>query len=173
MIKREELFRIGQFVKPHGIKGEIGLMTDGDVFEESENPYIVCEIDGIFVPFFIEGYRYKTDKILLVKLENVDSEEAVRLFTNRTVYYPEAVVANNGAVSGITWDNFLGYTVFDPVYGRLGEITDVDESTINTLLQIDYKDKELLIPAADELIISADHINKSLNISIPDGLLDL
>ena len=31
MIKSDEVFKIGQFAKPHGIKGEITLMTDCDV----------------------------------------------------------------------------------------------------------------------------------------------
>ncbi|MDR1880401.1 MAG: ribosome maturation factor RimM [Tannerellaceae bacterium] len=173
MIKREELFRIGQFVKPHGIKGEIGLMTDGNIVEESANPYLICEMDGLFVPFFIESYRYKTDRILLVKLENVDSEEAARLFTNRAAYYPSSAVDGDRAVGGMTWDEMIGYTVFDPVFGRLGEITDVDESTMNTLLRVDYKGKELLVPAADELIVSADHTHKTLHVSLPGGLLEL
>ena len=71
MIKKEEVFKIGQFGKPHGIKGEIALVTNSDVLDNSEDPYIICEIDGILVPFFIEEYRYKTDTVILVKLKNV------------------------------------------------------------------------------------------------------
>lgn len=56
---------------------------------------------------------------------------------------------------------------------KLAEITDVDESTINVLLQIDHNGEELLLPAAEELILSADHENKTLAVSIPEGLLDL
>ena len=54
MIKKEDVFKIGQFAKPHGIKGEIALVTNSDVFDDSDDPYIVCEMDGILVPFFIE-----------------------------------------------------------------------------------------------------------------------
>lgn len=46
-----------------------------------------------------------------------------------------------------------------------------DESTINVLLQIDHNGEELLLPAAEELILSADHENKTLAVSIPEGLL--
>ena len=65
MIKKEDVFKIGQFAKPHGIKGEIALVTNSDVFDDSDDPYIICEMDGILVPFFIEEYRYKTDTCLL------------------------------------------------------------------------------------------------------------
>lgn len=173
MIKKEDVFKIGQFAKPHGIKGEIALITNSDVFDESDDPYIVCEIDGILVPFFIEEYRYKTDTTVLLKLENVDSEADVREFVNREVFYPLDAVEGDDLVGDMTWDSFIGYTVTDEKQGDLGTITDVDESTINVLLQIDYKGEELLLPAVEELITDVDHQKKHLTVAVPDGLLDL
>ena len=54
MIKRDELIKIGVFNKPHGVQGELAFTFTDDIFDRSECPYVVCEIDGIFVPFFIE-----------------------------------------------------------------------------------------------------------------------
>lgn len=173
MIKKEEVFKIGQFAKPHGIKGEIALVTNSDVFDDSDEPYVICEMDGILVPFFIEEYRYKSDSVILVKLKNVDDEKAAREFVNREVYYSLDEVDEDDLVGDMTWDSFIGYLVEDEVLGEIGEIMNVDESTINVLLQIDYKGEELLLPAAEELILSADHDNKRLVVSIPEGLLDL
>ncbi|MBO5226036.1 MAG: 16S rRNA processing protein RimM [Parabacteroides sp.] len=173
MIKKEEVFKIGQFGKPHGIKGEIALVTNSDVLDNSEDPYIICEIDGILVPFFIEEYRYKTDTVILVKLKNVDDEKAAREFSNREVFYSLDEVDEEDLVGEMTWDSFIGYQVIDEVQGKIGEITDVDESTINVLLQIDREGEEVLLPAVEELILSADHENKRLIVSLPEGLLDL
>ena len=47
--------------------------------------------------------------------------------------------------------------VIDERHGELGKITDVDETTINVLLQIDHHGNELLLPAVEELITAADH----------------
>lgn len=172
MIKKEDVFKIGLFTKPHGIKGEIGLMTSSDVFDDSEDLYIVCDMDGILVPFFVEDYRYKTDNVILLKLKNVDDEQAAREFSNREVFYPLDKMEDD-LIGDIIWDSFIGYQVVDEAIGELGAITDVDESTINVLLQIDHKGKEILLPAAEELILSADHENKTLTVSVPEGLLDL
>ena len=149
MIREEEVFKIGQFAKPHGIKGELSLVTNSDVLEDAEDPYIVCEMDGILVPFFVEDFRYKTDTVVLVKLDEED------------------------LVGDMTWDSFIGYTVTDVQKGYLGEITDVDETTINVLLRVDHKGEELLIPAVEELITEADHEARSLTVSLPEGLIDL
>lgn len=173
MIKKEEVFKIGQFAKPHGIKGEISLVTNCDLFGDVEDPCVICEIDGILVPFFIEEYRYKTDTVMLVKLENVDDEKVAREFTNREVFFLLDAVDADDLVGDMSWDSFIGYTVADQKHGELGMITDVDETTINVLLQIDHNGEEILLPAAEELILSADHENKILQVSIPEGLLDL
>ena len=54
MIKKDEVFKIGIFNKPHGVKGEISFTFTDDIFDRVECEYLVCLLDGIFVPFFIE-----------------------------------------------------------------------------------------------------------------------
>lgn len=161
------------FAKPHGIKGEISLVTNSDVFDDAEDPCVICEIDGILVPFFVEEYRYKTDTVILLKLENVNNERAAREFTNREAFFLLDAVNKDDLIGDMTWDNFIGYTVINEHHGELGKITNVDETTINVLLQIDHNGEELLLPAAEELITSVDHDNKTLQVSVPEGLLDL
>lgn len=161
------------FAKPHGIKGEISLVTNSDVFDDAEDPCVICEMDGILVPFFVEEYRYKTDTVILLKLENVNDEKAAREFSNREAFFLLDAVDEEDLVGDMTWDSFIGYTVIDVHHGELGKITDVDETTINVLLQIDHNGEELLLPAAEELITSADHDKKTLQVCLPEGLLDL
>lgn len=173
MIKKEEVFKIGRFAKPHGVKGEISLITTSDLFEESDEPYIVCDIDGILVPFFIEEYRYKSDTVTLVKLEYVNTEEGAREFVGRDVYYPLEGMETEDLVGDMTWDSFVNYAVTDEVHGFLGKIIQVDDSTLNVLLHIDNQGQELLFPAAEELIVAVDHPGKQMTVLLPEGLLDL
>lgn len=173
MIKKEDVFKIGQFAKPHGVKGEIALITDYDLFDDSGDDYIVCDMDGILVPFFIEDYRYKSDTVVLVKLENVDDEVTAREFSGRQVYYPLSKVEPEEVTEGGSWNSLIGFEVVDKQHGLLGIVTDVDDSTINVLLKISSEEKELLLPAVDELILTVDVKGKRLDVSVPDGLLDI
>ncbi|MDR2117990.1 MAG: ribosome maturation factor RimM [Tannerellaceae bacterium] len=174
MINKEDVVRIGYFTKPHGIKGEIGLVTTYDIFDCQDDPFLICEMEGILVPFFIEEYRSKTDTVFLVKLETVDSDEAVREFSHREVYYPLRNMKEELQRTIPTgWAALTGYTVADSVYGVLGEITAIDQSTANTLFRIDRQGKEVLIPCVDEWIIAVDHREKRLEVSLPPGLLEL
>ncbi|MDR3143006.1 MAG: ribosome maturation factor RimM [Tannerellaceae bacterium] len=173
MIKKEDIVPVGHFAKLHGIKGDINLILSADVsFDEWDEPYIICETDGILVPFYLEEYRYKSDTTLFVKLENVDSDEAAREYTNREVFCPPGVVRNHDDDS-FAWSHFIGYKVVDTAHGLLGEIINIDESTLNILFVINHKENELLIPATGELILSADHGGRQLTVELPDGLLDL
>lgn len=174
MIKKEDLVKIGRFAKPHGVKGEIALVTSFDFFDEmEEEPYVVCELEGIFVPFFVEEYRYKTDTTMLLKLENLNSDEAVKPFTNCEVYIPLEKVEDAGVDSGISWDHFVGYQVHDKERGYLGVVEDVDDSTLNVLFKVAYQSKELLIPVVEDFIVGMDHDEKKLFLSVPHGLFDL
>ena len=177
MINPEDVFKIGQFAKPHGIKGEITLLIDYDVSdmwdEPEEEPFIICDMDGILVPFFIEDYRYKGSTSLLIKLEDVNTEADAREFSNRAVYYPLDKVNPEELTGEITWDNFIGFTVIDKNKGEIGEITHVDDTTLNVLLQIDHNGQDILLPAAEELIKEVDYEKRMLFVSMPEGLLDL
>ena len=89
MIKREDVYKIGVFNKPHGIHGELSFTFTDDIFDRVEAEYLICLLDGIFVPFFLEEYRFRSDSTALVKLEGVDTAERARMFTNCLLYtYP-------------------------------------------------------------------------------------
>ncbi|MDR1407395.1 MAG: ribosome maturation factor RimM [Tannerella sp.] len=174
MIRKEDLFQVGQFSKPHGVRGELTLLTDCDVTNQIRSPYLVCEINGIPVPFFTEHYRPKGRASVLVKLENVDDETAARRFAGLAVYYP--LSARDGCAdgrAGLDAHYLTGYVIEAQGFGELGVITEVDETTLNTLLHVDYQGRELLIPAADEWICTVDRAKKRLTMSLPEGLMNL
>jgi 16S rRNA processing protein RimM len=172
MIRKEETVQIGYFARPHGIKGELSLVTDYDLFEDEKDPYVICEMDGILVPFFVESFRYKSNAVILVKLEDVDSEITAKKFVNQQVFYPVNRLKEPSA-DDLTWKRFTGYMLSDKEQGELGIITYVDETTMNTLFTVDYRGKELLTPVASELIVSIDHAGRKIVLALPDGILGL
>ena len=173
MIRRDEVYKIGRIVKPHGLKGEVSFSFSDDIFDRTDSEYLICDMDGILVPFFLEDYRYKTQSSMLLKLEGVDTEEAAREFTNRDVFYPLELMDEDELLGDVTWDNFIGFTVIDEKAGELGKIVDVDETTVNVLLQIEYQGKDLLLPAAEDLVKHVDFDKRELLMALPEGLLDL
>ena len=174
MIKREEVYKIGTFHKPHGLGGELLLTFSDDVFERTACEYIICLIDGILVPFFIEDIRYHSDFSAFVKLEGVDSVEQAQVFAGIDVYFPTKYMEVEKGI--LSWDSFVDFDVTDVCTQKvLGKIQAVDESTVNVLFVVGVygSGEELLIPACEEFIEEIDCKAKKVFMKLPDGLLSL
>ena len=173
MIKKEEVYKIGLFNNPHGIHGELQFTFTDDIFDRVDCDYLICLLDGIFVPFFIEEYRFRSDSTALVKLEGIDTAERARMFTNVEVYFPvkHAEEAEDGELS---WNFFVGFRMEDVRHGELGEVVEVDTTTVNTLFVVEQEDgEELLIPAQEEFIVEINQEKKLITVELPEGLLNL
>lgn len=172
MIRREELIKIGRFNKPHGVRGELSFTFTDDIFDRCDCPYLICEVEGIFVPFFVEEYRFRSDTSVLMKLEDVDTEEEARQFILTDVYFPKSYM-NDAAGFEAPGDYFIGYRVVDREAGELGLVTGVDDTTENVLFVVEQEGRELLIPVTDDFILSVDEKNRTISMALPDGLLQL
>ena len=164
---------IGLFNKPHGIHGELQFTFTDDIFDRVDCDYLICLLDGIFVPFFIEEYRFRSDSTALVKLEGIETAERARMFTNVEVYFPvkHAEEAEDGELS---WNFFVGFRMEDVRHGELGEVVEVDTATVNTLFVVEQEDgEELLIPAQEEFIVEINQEKKLITVELPEGLLNL
>jgi 16S rRNA processing protein RimM len=173
MIKREDLVKIGQFKKPHGVKGEITFTFTDDSFEDSECPFFICEIDGIFVPFRIVDYRFTSGATGMVHLKNLNSDNKVRFLSNKEIYFPKKYLVTKALDDSYTWNYFVGFTLIDEHNGKIGKIADIDESTLNTLFVVETDAGEILVPAVEEIITSVDESTRNLYVKLPEGLLEL
>ncbi|MBO7109715.1 MAG: 16S rRNA processing protein RimM [Prevotella sp.] len=169
MIKEEDVFKIGRLGKPHGVKGEVTMQVDDDVFDRVDADFLVLWVDGILVPFFIEEYRFKTDTTALIKFEDVDTVEGARELTNSDVFFPRNL-ADNGD-EDYTWSFFMGFELADADSGNIvGRIASVDDSTANVLFCLE---DGRLIPAIDDLVANIDVKGHRITMRLPDGLLGL
>ena len=152
--------------------GELLFTFDDDIFDQVEADYIVCLMDGILVPFFFESYRFRSDSTALIKLEGIDTEQQARRMTNIEVYFPKEH-ADKLDDDELTWSYFVGFLIKDINKGEIGKVTDVDDSTINTLFVVDHNGSEVLIPAQEDFIVDLDRDNRVIVMNLPEGLLDL
>ena len=169
MIKQEEVYRIGRLGKAHGVKGEVSLQFDDDIFDRVDADYLVLEVDGILVPFFIEEYRFRSDTVALVKFEDVDTQQRAAELTGCDVYFPRDLADEDQENMSL---NFLvGFSIMEAGSGkRLGTIAAIDDTTANILFELE---DGRLIPANDDLIHNIDTENKVIKMDIPEGLLEL
>lgn len=173
MIKAEEVYRIGRIGKPHGVHGELQMQFDDDIFDRADADYVVLDIDGILVPFFIEEYRFRSDSVVLMKFEDIDTQEQARELVGCSVFFPRALAETTDEAPSMA--QIVGFRVRDFQRNEIiGTITGVDDSTINTLFELRLTDgRDVLIPASPDFIKGVMAADQEFIMDLPDGLLDL
>lgn len=180
MIAEADITSAGVFTKTHGLKGELHALLDIDAEFFEEHPCFIIDVDGIYVPFFAESVRAKGHQATLIKPEGINTEEEAKLFPGKTVYVLKRELADferqdadSGEEGGYA-DDFIGFTLLGEQGETLGEITALETSTANALFIVRTPaDTTLYVPVAEEFITSINPEERTITMSLPDGLLTL
>lgn len=173
MIKEDEVYQIGTLTRTHGVRGELAFQFTDDVWDRVEADYLFLRLDGLFVPFFLEEWRFRSDSVALLKFEDINTAEAASALVGAPVFFPKALTPADVDEEELTWKHFTGFEVVREE-GLLGTVTAVYDQTTNVLLEVTTPDgRDILIPAHEDFILRADHRERLLYISVPDELLTL
>jgi 16S rRNA processing protein RimM len=170
MIKKEEVYKIGRLGKAHGVKGEVTFQFDDDVFDRVDADYLILDIDGILVPFFLEEYRFRSDTTAIVKFCDIETQDRARELTGCDVYFPLSLVPVEDDAP-ITYAFLVGFSLIEAKSGKtIGTIATIDDQTANILFELE---DGTLIPATDDLITFIDKDKRQITMQLPEGLLEL
>lgn len=167
MILEKEIFKAGKINKTHGVNGELNCAIDADTIDRAE--YMVLDMDGIFVPFFISNIRVKSSNSVLLTLEDIETETDARNLVGKDIYLPIHLMSDEDMLS---YEYFVGFTVVN-ADEKLGEISFVDDQTVNILFGISAEDSDILLPAVEDFIMEVDNENKILYTNYPNELVEL
>lgn len=177
MIEEKDIIEIGKFQKTHGLRGELNAIIEFDEAGEDYvcgegNPLIV-EIDGIYVPFYVESIRPKGSTSFLIKLEGLDSADEAQEMVNKAVYAAKSRM-DIDLESMMLESEFIGYRVIDTEFGDVGTVAGIDSTTVNELLEVDTPEGGVLfIPLVEEFISEIKPDAREVVVSIPESLLNL
>mgnify|MGYP002623957314 CR=1 FL=1 len=174
MIRREDVYQIGRMGRTHGLKGEINFQFTDDVWDRIDSDYLICDVDGILVPFFIEEYRFRSDSTAIMKFEDIERADAVQFLVNSEVYL-EKKYQQELDEDEVSLRYFVGFKMFDGDDNKeIGTIVDIDDNTENYLFIVERpQGDEVLIPAHEAFIIDINQEEKHMTMKLPLGLLDL
>ena len=175
MIRKEDLIEIGKILKTHGVKGEMTLLFNKEGYADVETEFYFFLLDGLYVPFFVEVFRFSSNDSAIVKIDEIGTVEEAATYNDTLIFLPKELLKNieKEPQEQSEWEQFIDYSVLDEHNKLIGIIQSVDSSTMNVLfVVIDDKNQEILIPATTDFIIEVDSNKKELHLSLPEGLLD-
>lgn len=163
----------GEFNKSHGIKGEISASFDPRV-DVGALKCVVAEVNGLFVPFFIDAIRSRGADAVLLTIDGITDENEAKLLSRKPLYLlnGDAALAADDEDDGFYAEDLVGFSALDEDGAVIGKIAGVDSTTANVLFVIDLPDgSEALVPVADEFIDGIDPESATITLRLPDGLL--
>lgn len=164
---------MGKIVKKYSFKGELLVKLDTD------DPKFYTKMESVFVeknknlvPFFIERSSLHKSELLRVKFENINGDEDADPLINSHLFLPLGLLPKLIG-NKFYFHEIIGFKVIDSSFGEVGLITGVNESTFQPLFEIDCNGKEILIPLIDNFIINVDRDNKTIQLEVPKGLIEI
>ncbi len=172
-IPKTDCEKIGFLKKTHGVFGDLVLEYEPEyeISIEEANRFFV-EVEGLLVPFFLkeEGFRYKTANSAILTFDGIESEKYAKRMVGSSVYlFHEEIIREENEDSNT---QFLNYLLLDEQRREIGRIEQMDDYSGNLVLTVNYHGQELLVPFNEDFVIKIDDTAKTLQLNIPDGLIE-
>jgi 16S rRNA processing protein RimM len=163
---------IGRVSRPHGMKGEIRIE-----YFNPEDPNFFSRYQMIFIQGDKESPRpYRPiavrphKKFVLAQLEGVRTREEAEQLKGKVVLVDAAELPPLDA-DEYYWHEILGMRVVTENGGDVGKITEIVPTGSNDVYVVREGEKESLIPAIKDVILSIDKKARTIIIRPFEGLL--
>lgn len=163
MITNEEVIAIGKITRTHGKRGEVQCLMENEYWDNADATFLILSINNILVPFRVLDWRGKGSDSLIFQLDHITDELEAQQLIGHHAYMLKSDISEEDEILP-TWQSLLGYQVIDTDQGNLGTITDVDETTINTLITLNNNQ---LIPLHEDFIIDIQQDPQQITICLP------
>ena len=172
-MQKEACLYIGFIAKKHGFKGQLSIKLDGAPIKDYNTlEYIYIEIEGQLIFHKIDYSSIQKKIFLKLKLEEVNDDDTARELIKKHIYVPKKNVSQLNNNNFFDCD-IIGFKVQNKVKKYIGLASDINTSSMQNLLIVNTKKKEIMIPLVNNFIINLDKKNKIITVDLPDGLIDL
>lgn len=175
-INKDEMIFAGKLGKAHGLKGELKIYPE-DVFEEDllQMDFLLLQTANQMLPYFIESVR--GEGFLIVKFEGCDNRsQAIELekkdfyFKKDLLLYP---IDEYSKEEESEYGFLIDFDVLDTEGKKLGVITTIEEYPQQIMATVLSGEKPFLIPLVKSFIIDINTEKKTIELDLPEGILEL
>lgn len=181
----EDMLRVGVISSTHGIRGEVKVFpTTDDMrrFDDLKRVYLDFGTKGMgsrikkeCIELEINGVRY-FKQFAILKFKGINDINEVEKYKGMDLYVlrEDAIPLDEGEYYV---SDLIGMTVTDEKGKEIGTLSDVIQTGANDVYAVKGNDgfgnKEILIPAIKQCILSVDTGEKKMKVHLLEGLLDL
>lgn len=171
-MNKESCYEIGFVSKPHGLNGAVTVVLDVDnPLEYQKLESVFLEISGRLVPFFISSIQIRNNSAI-IEFEEINDRDQFNEIKSAKLFLPLDFLPQLPD-DEFYYHEVIDYTVIDKNLGTLGEITGFNTSGPQPIMVMEYKGKEILIPASKEIVIKPNKKDRTMEVHLPEGLLEI
>jgi 16S rRNA processing protein RimM len=174
--KPDDLIEIGKIVGAHGIRGAVKVYS----YAESPECFTGC---GDLIIVDPRGNRQRWSALwakphknmLRLALKSVESRDDAEALAGHRIFIPRACLP---PLEDDTyyWVDLIGMTVCTTGGETLGVVAEIIRTGANDVYVVepgpDRREKEILIPAIELVVVEVDIDSRRMRVELPDGLID-
>ncbi|MCB9246585.1 MAG: hypothetical protein H6606_09165 [Flavobacteriales bacterium] len=155
---------LGFVRKLHGFNGGLKAVAQSNALLNIKEPVFFL-FDGKPVPFFISALEGNEDEPILF-LEEINSEEKAKIFLGKEYFQ------QGDPEQQFSTDQLIGWSILDKGHA-VGKVLGIIPRPHQLLLEVSRNEGTVLIPLAEEWIVEIDEENATLNLDLPEGILEI
>ena len=150
-----DTIRIGEIVKPQGIRGEIKLLTGSDPERVAKLKKVYLDGKAALTPYrVIKGRSY--GGFAFLQLEGVNDRDAAEALRGKAVYADRHGAFELGEDENFV-DDLIGLTAVDTQGSEIGRLREVlKPNAVCDVYAFDTPRGEMMIPALRRVVVSVD-----------------
>ncbi len=173
MVSRPELVMLGEVTRPHGLKGLLRVKSyarSKDSFQEA-GIVILRDSSGSLAEFKVRSV-VNHKGVLLLSLEGLEGIDQAEQYRGSPVFVRKEALGRPQE-DEYFWYQLLGLKVFLESGYYLGKISRIIPTGGTDVFVISQGGKEVMIPAAHEVVREIDLEQGTMTVAPPEGLLEL
>jgi 16S rRNA processing protein RimM len=169
----EDLVPLGKVIKPHGLNGELKVFL-----YNSESKTFT---KGLKVWFNIaDQYRcYNLNSIKgsinnkIIQLKEISNIDETVNLVKKEIFVSRYDFAELDKDDKFYLSDLIGFKVIDENDNEYGKVIDILNTAASDIIIIDYKNKEIMIPAVDQYVALFDFENKLIKVNDIKSFIEL
>lgn len=166
-----ETISIGRIVKPHGVRGEVKILSSSDFIMDrlKKNAVVYLSKNGKAEEKKVLSARMHQEMVL-AKFEGIASMDDAEVWRDAEVLVDKKSIPN--LKDGFYFFQLKGLEAYSEDNERIGVVTEIVETFANNNLRIKKDDgKECLVPYVKAFVKEVNLDEKKIIIKVIEGLL--
>lgn len=165
-----DLFEIGRVLKPRGLKGQMRCFShlEAGGLRESLEKVCIRTPDGGANFYRLREITF-AGKYFFLSLEGIDSPEAAKSLAGSDVLAPVDVLVPLEE-DEYYWRDIIGLEVVTETGQSLGKVKEIFATGSNDVYVCHDGQKEILLPAIEDVILKIDLVKKQMLVHLLEGL---